>query len=107
VFPLSGQIMMRNTQFDDMGYITTMGFLSQMHVVMVFSGETHSVTDQTDWFKKHEHLRNTFMGFTWWDMVLGFGFCTNEDGCWECYHAGEYFHRNMPLISQAVIRMFK
>ena len=88
MFPLVGQIMMRNVQFDDTGSIMTTGFLDQMHVDMVFSDETNITTGQADWFNKRERFRNTFMGFTCWDMVLNFGFRTKEDGSRECYLAG-------------------
>jgi len=107
VFPLVGQIMMRNAQFDDTGSITTTGFPGQMHVDMVFSDETNDATGQTDWFNKRERFRNTLLGFTLWDMVLNFGFRTKEDGTRECYHAGEYFHGNAPLLSQLMLLVFK
>lgn len=107
MFPLVGQIMMRNAQFDDTGSITTTGFPGQMHVDMVFSDETNDATGQTDWFNKRERFRNTLLGFTLWDMVLNFGFRTKEDGTRECYHAGEYFHGNAPLLSQLMLLVFK
>ena len=88
MFPLVVQIMMRNTQFDDTGSITTVRFLGQMHVDMVFLDETNDVTGQMDWFNKRERFCNTLMGFTCWDMVLNFGFRTKEDGSRECYLAG-------------------
>lgn len=40
-------------------------------------------------------------------MVLNFGFQTLEDGSRECYHAGEYFHGNVPILSQAMLLIFK
>ena len=88
MFPLAVQIMMCNTQFDDTGSITATGFLNQIHMDMVFSEETNNTTGQMDWFNKRERFRNTFMGFTCWDMVLNFGFRTKEDGSRECNLAG-------------------
>ena len=40
-------------------------------------------------------------------MVINYGFVTREDGSRECYHAGEYFHGNVPIISQAMLLIFK
>jgi hypothetical protein len=40
-------------------------------------------------------------------MVLNFGFQTLEDGSRECYHAGEYFHGNVPILSQVMLLIFK
>ena len=40
-------------------------------------------------------------------MVLNFGFQTLEDGTRECYHAGEYFHGNVPILSQVMLLIFK
>lgn len=40
-------------------------------------------------------------------MVINFGFQTKEDGSRECYHAGEYFHGNVPILSQAMLLIFK
>lgn len=46
-------------------------------------------------------------GYTLWDMVINFGFQTKEDGTRECYHAGEYFHGNVPILSQLMLLIFK
>lgn len=40
-------------------------------------------------------------------MVINFGFQTKEDGTRECYHAGEYFHGNVPILSQLMLLIFK
>ena len=99
--------MMGNAQFDNTGSIMMTGFLDQMQLDMVFSGEMHITTGQADWFNKRERFRNTYMGFTCWDMVLNFGFRTKEDGSHECYLARAYFHGNVPLLSQAMLLVFK
>jgi len=107
IFPFVGQIMMRNAQFDDTGNISTTGFPGTMHVSMVFSDEANDATGQTDWFNKRELFRNTLFGYTLWDMVLNFGFRTLEDGTKECYHFGEFFHGNIPILSQVMLTVFK
>ncbi|KAL7532413.1 hypothetical protein ACHAWF_004129 [Thalassiosira exigua] len=40
-------------------------------------------------------------------MVTNFGFHTLEDGTRVCYHHGEYFHGNLPVISQIMMLVFK
>lgn len=107
IFPIVGQIMMRNARFDDTGNVITTGFPGQMKVSMVFSDEENESTGETDWFNKRERFRNTLFGYTCWDMVLNFGFRTLEDGTRECYHFGEYFHGNMPILSQVMLLVFK
>jgi hypothetical protein len=107
VFPVVGQIMMRYAHFDETGNVITAGFPGQMKVSMVFSDETNDETGATDWFNKRERFRNTLFGYTCWDMVLNFGFRTLEDGTRECYHFGEYFHGNLPLLSQVMLLIFK
>jgi len=89
IFPIVGQIMMRNGRFDETGNFTTTGFPGQMKVSMVFSDEANEVTEETDWFNKRERFRDTLFGYTCWEMVLNFGFRTLEDGTRECYHFGE------------------
>eukprot|EP00578_Thalassiosira_sp_NH16_P019777 CAMPEP_0181095388 /NCGR_PEP_ID=MMETSP1071-20121207/10491_1 /TAXON_ID=35127 /ORGANISM="Thalassiosira sp., Strain NH16" /LENGTH=470 /DNA_ID=CAMNT_0023177763 /DNA_START=133 /DNA_END=1545 /DNA_ORIENTATION=+ len=107
VFPIVGQIMMRYAHFDETGNVITTGFPGQMKVSMVFSDEVNDETGATDWFNKRERFRNTLFGYTCWDMVLNFGFRTLEDGSIECYHFGEYFHGNLPFVSQAMLLIFK
>ena len=107
VLPLVVQITMRYTHFDDTGSITMVGFLCQMHMDMLFLDATNGPTGQMDCFNNLERFCNTLMGFTCWDMVLNFGFQTKEDGYRECYLAREYFGGNLPLLSQAMLLMFK
>jgi len=107
ILPFVGQIMMRNGYFDDDGNVITQGFPGTMKVSMVFSDETNENTGQTDWFNKRERFRNTLFGFTLWDMVVNMGFRTKEDGTLECYHFGEYFHGNAPILSQIMLLVFK
>jgi len=107
IFPIVGQIMMRNGRFDETGNFTTTGFPGQMKVSMVFSDEANEVTEETNWFNKRERFRDTLFGYTCWEMVLNFGFRTLEDGTRECYHFGEYFHGNLPIISQIMLLVFK
>jgi len=56
---------------------------------------------------KRERFKNTLFGYTLWDMVINFGFQTKDDGSRECYHAGEYFHGNVPILSQVMLLIFK
>lgn len=107
VFPIVGQMMMRSAHFDDQGNVQTLGFPGKMTVSMVFSDESNEETGQTDWFNKRERFQNTLFGVKLWDMVLNFGFRTKEDGTVECYHVGEYFHGNAPVLSQAMLLIFK
>lgn len=107
IFPFVGKIMMRNAQFDDTGNIITTGFPGTMHVSMVFSDEANEDTGETDWFNKRERFTTTLFDYTLWDMVLNFGFRTLEDGSRECYHVGEYFHGNLPVLSQIMLLVFK
>lgn len=107
VFPIVGEIMMRMGRFDDTGNVLTQGFPGTMKVSMVFSDDENEETGQTDWFNKRERFQNTLFGYTMWDMVLNFGFRTLEDGTKECYHFGEYFHGNMPVVSQVMLLVFK
>jgi len=76
-------------------------------VDMVFSDETNEATGMTDWFNKRERFKDTLFGYTCWDMVINYGFRTLEDGTYECYHVGEYFHGNLPVISQVMLTVFK
>mmetsp|Transcript_12880 Transcript_12880/g.19324 ORF Transcript_12880/g.19324 Transcript_12880/m.19324 type:complete len:390 (-) Transcript_12880:110-1279(-) len=107
VFPIVGQIMMRSATFDDTGGIKTQGFPGTMEVNMVFSDDVNQDTGETDWFNKRERFKNTLFGYTLWDMVINFGFQTKDDGSRECYHAGEYFHGNVPILSQVMLLIFK
>mmetsp|Transcript_187 Transcript_187/g.314 ORF Transcript_187/g.314 Transcript_187/m.314 type:complete len:206 (+) Transcript_187:129-746(+) len=90
IFPIVGQIMMRNGRFDDTGNFITTGFPGQLKANMVFSDEVNEDTGVTDWFNKRERFRDTLFGYTCWDMVINFGFRTLEDGTRECYHYGQY-----------------
>jgi len=107
ILPIVGKIMMRNGRFDDEGNVITTGIPGQMKVSMVFSDEMNDNTGETDWFNKRERFRNSLFGYTCWDMVSNFGFRTLEDGTRECYHFGEYFHGNLPVVSQIVLLVFK
>lgn len=107
IFPIVGQIMMRAGTFDDTGNFITTGFPGTLKANMVFSDEANDDTGQTDWFNKRERFRDTLFGYTCWDMVINFGFRTLEDGSRECYHFGEYFHGNLPVISQIALLVFK
>jgi len=107
IFPIVGQIMMRNGRFDDTGNFVTTGFPGQLKANMVFSDEVNEDTGMTDWFNKRERFRDTLFGYTCWDMVINFGFRTLEDGTRECYHYGEYFHGNLPIVSQIALLVFK
>ncbi|EJK75265.1 hypothetical protein THAOC_03016 [Thalassiosira oceanica] len=107
IFPIVGQMMMRNAHFDDQGNVQTLGFPGKMTVSMVFSDESNEETGQTDWFNKRERFTNTLFGVKLWDMVVNFGFRTKEDGTVECYHFGEYFHGSAPVLSQAMLLIFK
>lgn len=107
ILPIVGKIMMRNGRFDEEGNVITTGIPGQMKVSMVFSDEMNDSTGETDWFNKRERFRNTLFGYTCWDMVSNFGFRTLEDGSRECYHFGEYFHGNLPVVSQIVLLVFK
>lgn len=105
IFPFVGQIMMRNGEFDEKGDVLTTGVPGTMKVSMVFSEESNG--NQIEWFNKRERFQNTLFGYTMWDMVSNFGFRTLEDGTFECYHTGEFFHGNIPIISQLVLTVFK
>ena len=110
VFPFVGQLMMRNGTFDEDGNVITTGIPGTLKVSMVFSEDENSKDDDTgkvDWFNKRERFRNTLFGWTCWDMVMNFGFRTLEDGRVEVYHYGEYFHGNLPIVSQAMKLVFK
>ena len=73
--------------------------------VQVFSEESNG--EDIEWFNKRERFHNTLFGYTMWDMVQNFGFRTLEDGTLECYQTGEYFHGNLPIVSQVVMMVFK
>ena len=110
VFPFVGQLMMRNGTFDEDGNVITTGIPGTLKVSMVFSEDENGKDDDTgkvDWFNKRERFRNTLFGWTCWDMVINFGFRTLEDGRVEVYHYGEYFHGNLPIVSQAMKLVFK
>ncbi|CAB9506287.1 expressed unknown protein [Seminavis robusta] len=107
IFPFVGQIMMRNGEFDDVGNFYTTGVPGTMKVSMVFSDEVNEETGETEWFNKRERFRNTLWGYSCWDMVSNFGFRTLEDGQIECYHYGEYFHGNLPVVSQVMKLVFQ
>lgn len=110
VFPFVGQLMMRNGTFDEDGNVITTGIPGTLKVSMVFSEDENNKDDDTgkvDWFNKRERFRNTLFGWTCWDMVMNFGFRTLEDGRVEVYHYGEYFHGNLPIVSQAMKLVFK
>ena len=88
VFPLIGQLMMRNGYFDEEGNVITTGIPGTLRVSMVFSDDTNEVTGETEWFNKRERFRNICWGWTTWDMVINFGFRTRDDGSIEVYHFG-------------------
>lgn len=98
---------MRNGHFDEEGNVLTTGIPGTLKVSMVFSDEENENTGKTDWFNKRERFRNYFLGYTAWDMVINFGFRTLEDGSYECYHYGEYFHGNLPIVSQIMKTVFQ
>ena len=106
IFPFVGYLMMRNGEFDEKGHVHTTGLPGTMIVSMVFSDDTNKDGD-IDWFNKRERFRNMTFGWTGWDMVSNFGFRTLDDGTIECYHYGEYFHGNLPIISQIALLAFK
>eukprot|EP00977_Amphora_coffeiformis_P004315 scaffold906_cov151-Amphora_coffeaeformis.AAC.5 len=107
IFPFVGNLMMRNGSFDDEGNVHTQGFPGTLKVSMVFSSDENEETGETEWFNKRERFRNIFMGWTAWDMVINFGFRTRDDGTVEVYHHGEYFHGNMPIVSQIMKLAFQ
>lgn len=107
IFPFVGQLMMRNGQFDEKGNVITTGIPGQLRVSMVFSDDTSEATGETEWFNKRERFRDSVAGWTAWDMVINFGFRTREDGEIEVYHYGEYFHGNLPVVSQIMKLVFK
>lgn len=107
IFPFVGNLMMRNGYFDEEGNVHTQGFPGTLKVSMVFSSDENEETGETEWFNKRERFRNIFMGWTAWDMVVNFGFRTREDGIVEVYHHGEYFHGNMPIVSQITKLVFQ
>lgn len=107
ILPVVGQIMMRRGYFDEDGNIITQGIPGTLKVSMVFSSEEDNETGETEWFNKRERFRDLCFGYTCWDMVLNFGFRTTENGEIECYHTGEYFHGNVPLVSQIMKLVFK
>ena len=107
VFPFVGQLMMRNGYFDEKGNVITTGIPGTLRVSMVFSDDTKEETGEIEWFNKRERFRNVCLGWTCWDMVINFGFRTREDGSIEVYHYGEYFHGNLPVVSQIMMAVFK
>ena len=113
VFPFVGQLMMRNGTFDEDGNVITTGIPGTLKVSMVFSEDESGQEGEDDenrnvaWFNKRERFRNTLYGWTCWDMVINFGFRTLENGQVEVYHYGEYFHGNLPIVSQAMKLVFK
>lgn len=107
IFPFVGQIMMRNGEFDDEGNVYTTGIPGTMKVSMVFSDDVDQATGETEWFNKRERFQDTCWGYTCWDMVSNFGFRTLEDGTIEAYHYGEYFHGNLPVVSQIMKTVFQ
>lgn len=107
IFPFVGNLMMRNGTFDEHGNVLTQGFPGTLKISMVFSDEPNDETGETDWFNKRERFRNIFMGWTAWDMVINFGFRTRQDGSIEVYHSGEYFHGNLPVVSQIMKMVFQ
>ena len=107
VFPLVGQLMMRDGRFDDQGNVLTTGLPGTLRVSIVFSDDVDEDTGDTTWFNKRERFRNLCWGWTCWDMVQNFGFRTTEDGKTEVYHYGEYFHGNLPIVSQIMRLVFK
>lgn len=106
IFPFVGSLMMRNGTFDEKGNVLTQGLPGTLKVSMVFSEEANEETGDIEWFNKRERFRNIFMGWTCWDMVINFGFQTREDGTVEVYHHGEYFHGNLPVVSQIMKLVF-
>lgn len=106
IFPLVGVLMMRMGYFDDEGNVITQGVPGTLKVSMVFSDEPNDNTGETDWFNKRERFRNICLGHDCWDMVTNFGFRTLEDGSREVYLAGEYFHGNLPVVSQIMRLVF-
>jgi len=100
-------MMMRNGVFDEEGNVYTTGLPGTLKVSMVFSDEANEESGQTDWFNKRERFRDLCYGWTCWDMVINFGFRTLEDGSIEVYHFGEYFHGNLPVVSQLALLVFK
>ena len=48
IFPMVGQIMIRNPRFDDTGNVITTDFPGQTKVTMVFTNEANDKTGQTD-----------------------------------------------------------
>ncbi|KAL7571684.1 hypothetical protein ACA910_011211 [Epithemia clementina (nom. ined.)] len=109
IFPFVGSLMMRSGEFDEKGHVHAPGFPGTLVVSMVFSDDTNQETGEIEWFNKRERFHNKLFG-TWtaWDMVSNFGFRTcEEDGTIECYHYGEYFHGNLPIVSQIVMLVFK
>ena len=111
IFPFVGTLMMRHGKFDEKGHVHTTGFPGTMIVSMVFSDDTNEETGEIEWFNKRERFRNTLWGWTAWDMVCNFGFrtVTHDDDTTtiEVYHYGEYFHGNLPLVSQVALVIFK
>lgn len=122
--------------FDDDGNVITTGIPGTLRVSMVFSDESNEETGETEWFNKRERFRNICWNWTCWDMVTNFGFRTLEDGSIEVYHfgkkekagyrisvevtkqqhasnscctcfSGEYFHGNLPVVSQIMKLVFK
>lgn len=106
IFPFVGSLMMRNGSFDEKGNVLTQGFPGTLKVSMVFSEDKDEQTGEIEWFNKRERFRNIFMGWTMWDMVINFGFRTRDDGKVEVYHHGEYFHGNLPVVSQIMKGVF-
>merc|ERR1711957_1006726 len=73
----------------------------------VFTDEVDEESGKTSWFNKRERFKNMFMKRKMWDKVCNFGFHTLPDGRIECYHHGEYFVGNLPIISLAMKTIFQ
>merc|ERR1712238_619472 len=107
IFPIVNVIMMRHGFFDDEGVVHTMGVPGEMLVSMVFTDEVDEESGKTSWFNKRERFKNMFMKRKMWDKVCNFGFHTLPDGRIECYHHGEYFVGNLPIVSLAMKTIFQ
>jgi len=107
IFPIVGALLMRGGEFDDNGVVHTYGLPGEMLVYMAFTDGENEETGDVEWFNKRERFKDVCFGQTMWDQVTNFGFHTLPDGRLECYHHGEYFVGNLPLLSLAMKVIFQ
>jgi len=107
IFPIVGTLLMRGGEFDDRGVVHTYGLPGEMLVYMAFTDGENEETGDVEWFNKRERFKDVCFGYTMWDQVTNFGFHTLPDGRVECYHHGEYFVGNLPLLSLAMKIIFQ